>query len=230
MATYGNPNMVGYAQTPPPAPIKPYIAPVAAGAVGARLLYTGARPNVAGRIKAADSRVDDLDRKLANEAKYKTPRKANVESLQRQRVHAVRAQGIIRAKAPLRATKKIRGIRVGAGAGLVTLAALTAPRRPKPVLAPPVPVLAAKAVGHDVVKADTQKRGRLRRRRTFRRGGGPSLIDWVGDKTQATIDRRIDRAGLSVAQHQQSQAGDWSQMEAQATSAMARSKAKAGKR
>jgi hypothetical protein len=222
VATYGNPNMVGYAQTPPPAPIKPYIAPVAAGAVGARMLYTGARPNVAGRIKAADSRVDDLDRKLANEAKYKTPRKANVESLQRQRVHAVRAQGIIRAKAPLRATKKIRGIRAGAGAGLVGLAALTMPRRPKPVLAPPVPVLAA--------KSEQPRRGRLRRRRTFRRGGGPSLIDWVGDKTQATIDRRIDRAGLSVAQHQQSQAGDWSQMEAQATSAMARSKAKAGKR
>jgi hypothetical protein len=217
VATYGDPNVVGYAQPPPPAPIKPYIVPVAAGAAGARLLYTGARPNVAGRIKAADSRVADLDRKLANEAKYKTPRRAVAENLTRQRERAVNSAKIVRERAPLRATKRIRATRAGAGATLVGLAALAVPKHKKPVIAPPVPVVAAKA-------HEQPKRGRLRRRRAFRRGGGASLIDWAGAKPQATIDNRVARTGLSVHQHQAVADKDYTWMATQASDATERTR------
>jgi hypothetical protein len=140
MPTFGDPNMVGYRQSPVET-AKPWLPGAAAGAVGARLAYTAARPNVSGRIKRADSAVTGIEDKIKNEMRYKKPRADLLASHRLELGRAQNAAARTRKIVAARHTPKLRMMRGGAGAALLAGgAALTGRqvlrRRPQPE--PPV--------------------------------------------------------------------------------------------
>src|SRR4029077_21289755 len=135
------PNMVGYRQE---SSVKPWIAPAAAGGVGARLAYTAARPNISGKIASGESKIKGLEDSIANELKYKKPR---ADLLQRHRLdlgRAQRASGTTKKIIAARHTPRLRTMRGVAGGTLMAGAGALALRnlkrqRDAASSAPPMP-------------------------------------------------------------------------------------------
>jgi len=133
--TFGQPNQVGFKMTEHE---RPGLARLAGAGVlgygGAKLTSHAIRPNVAGRIKAAEKKVEDVDRKLVDAHAYKPMSEAKRFGLERERVHAERVAEHVRTRLPLRQTKKLR-LRRGLGGGvmLAGAASLAMPKKKKVV-------------------------------------------------------------------------------------------------